>query len=115
MLLAAPLVAEAPVDIHFEESYGGAHPAEFADLLNQVKTLVPSALAYITGQWNLPNQLHYPLAVIITDSPPNLPAGAAAAYVRSVAIEGTLRQTLIVDLTYHLAEPDGKPRQFALP
>src|ERR1035437_4487306 len=95
MLLSAPLAGERPVAVHFEESYAGSHPAEFAQLLDQVKVIVPGALAYIPGQWNLPNTLHYPLIVIITEVPPNLPAGAAAAYVRSVATAGDLRQTLI--------------------
>jgi hypothetical protein len=106
VFLSAPLAGEIHSAVHFEESYNGAHPAEFAQLLEQVKVIVPGALAYITSQWNLPNQLHYPLIVIITERPPNLPAGAAAAYVRSVTTAGgDLRQTLIVDLGYHLLDP----------
>jgi hypothetical protein len=105
LLLCSPLAADTSVPIHFEERYAGPHPAEFAQILDQVKVVVPSALAYITGQWNLPNTLHYPLIVIITDNPPNLPAGAAAAYVRSVVAGDALRQTLIVDLSYHLRYP----------
>jgi len=96
--LCGPLTANESAPIQFQESYTGPHPAEFAELLGQVKSLVPAALAYISAQWNLPNQLHYPLIVIITDHPPNMPAGASAAYVRSVFVDGTLRQTLIVDL-----------------
>src|ERR1035437_5798371 len=95
MLLGSPVSGEGSVAVHFEASYAGQHPAEFAQLLDQVKVIVPGALAYIAGQWNLPNTLHYPLIVIITEVPPNLPAGAAAAYVRSVATAGDLRQTLI--------------------
>ena len=103
--LNRPLAVENSGGIHFEESYSGAHPAEFAALLDEVKVTVPGAISYITGQWNLPNQLHYPLIVIITENPPNLPPRAAAAYVRSVIVGGTLRQTLIVDLGYHLLNP----------
>src|ERR1019366_7837690 len=99
------LAGERAVAVHFEESYAGAHPAEFAQLLDQVKVIVPGALAYITAPWNLPNTLHYPLIVIVTETPPNLPAGAAAAYVRSVTSGDALRQTLIVDLAYHLQYP----------
>ena len=103
--LSVLLAGEGAAAIHFEESYAGSHSAEFAQLLDQVKVIVPGALAYITGQWNLPNTLHYPLIVIVTETPPNLPAGAAAAYVRSVTAGGALRQTLIVDLGYHLLYP----------
>jgi len=105
VVLSAPFAAQASAAIQFEESYAGTHPAEFADVLSQVKIIVPNAVAYITGQWKLPNQLQYPLIVFITDRPPNLPAGVAAAYVRSVMAEGTLRQTLIVDLQSYVNNP----------
>ena len=105
LLLSSPLFADNSGLIHFEESYAGAHPADFAQVLDQVKAIVPSALAYITGQWNLPNNLHYPLIVVITENPPNIPAGASAAYVRSVIVGGILRQTLIVDLRHYLLNP----------
>jgi len=105
LLVAAPLTAETLESIHFSESYAGAHPVEFADLLGKAKMIVPDALAYITGQWNLPNTLHSPLIVIVTDNPPNIPAGASAAYVRSVIVGGTLRQTLILDLLHYRTYP----------
>ncbi len=104
-LWSVPAAADESETIHFVESYGGPHPNEFNDLLDQVKSIVPAALAYISGQWGLPNRLHYPLIVMITDVPPNLPAGAASAYVRSVMVGGTLRQELIVDLTHHMMYP----------
>lgn len=105
ILWSGPLLADDAEQIHFVESYSGAHQNEFNDLLGQVKSIVPAALAYISGQWGLPNRLHYPLIVMITEVPPDLPAGAASAYVRSVMIGGTLRQELIVDLSHHLLYP----------
>ena len=70
------------VEIRFMESYNGPHPQEFADLLAQVKAIVPAALAYITDQWGLPNTLHHPMIVTITDIPSKDPSRVVAAYVR---------------------------------
>ncbi len=103
--LCFPLAADEPVSIQFLESYAGAHPNEFNELLGQVKVIVPSALAYITGQWGLPNQLHYPLLVRIEDVPNHDPGRAMAAYVRSFRSGSELRQQLVVDLTHHLMYP----------
>ena len=104
-LWTRPLAADTGETIQFVESYRGTHPNEFNDLLRQVKSIVPVALVYITGQWGLPNQLHSPMIVMVTEVPPNLPAGVAAAYVRSVMSGGLLRQVLIVDMTHYLQFP----------
>jgi hypothetical protein len=91
--------------IHFLESYAGAHPQEFSDLLAQVKSIVPSALAYITQQWRLPNTLHNPIVVRITDNGSTIPGRPVSAYVRTVRAGDVVRQELVVDLTHHLMYP----------
>jgi hypothetical protein len=101
-----PLWAEQTSPIHFVESYAGPHANEFNDLLSQVKSIVPAALAYITVQWGLPNTLHYPMIVRVIDSPSSLPGRPIAAYVRSFISGGELRQELVVDLQHHLMYPD---------
>jgi len=112
LLCLNPARAEQPADIHFVEGYAGAHPAEFTDLLGQVRSIVPAALAYITRQWDLPNALHHPLVVLITDNPADipkdLPSRPVSAYVRAVASGDALRQELIVDLQHHLLYPGEK-------
>jgi hypothetical protein len=106
IFLSPDVVREARGDdiasIHFEESYRGPHPNEFAELLSQVEAIVPAAVAYITGQWGLPNTLHHPFIVTITDVPSKDPARALAAYVRSTGYGDSLRQALVVDLEHHL-------------
>ncbi len=97
--------ADQTVSIRFQESYAGIHQAEFSDLLSQVKTILPAALAYITGQWGLPNTLHSPLTVTITDVPSANAGRPLAAYVRSVRYGNELRQVLVVDLQHHLLYP----------
>jgi len=106
--LCGPLAAEDLAPIQFVESYAGSHPAEFNDLLGQAKVSVPTALAYITGQWGLPNTLHYPLIVRVIDSPSKIPGRPIAAYVRSVRYGDELRQELVVDLQHHLLYPGEK-------
>jgi hypothetical protein len=96
----------ASVTVRFERNYAGAHPAEFAALLTQAESIVPSALAYITGQWELPNALHHPLIVTITDVPSKNPGRPVSAFVRSVGSGENLRQWLIIDLEHHLLYPD---------
>src|SRR5689334_22938201 len=81
------LVASAEAEttrIPFVESYNGPHPDEFQTLLEEVKPIIPAALAYVTGQWGLPNSLHYPMIVRIVDVPTDDPARPVAAYVRAV-------------------------------
>jgi hypothetical protein len=100
--LCLPLPAE---DIHFVESYAGTHQAEFHDLLEQAKAIVPAALAYITGQWGLPNALHNPMIVMVMDSPTSDPSRPVSAYVRAVWRGPELRQELVIDLPHHLMYP----------
>jgi hypothetical protein len=112
ILAGTPVRADDVADIHFVEGYAGPHRAEFTDLLGQVQAIVPSALAYITGQWNLPNTLHHPLIVLITDNPADIPKDMptrpVSAYVRAVTSGDVLRQELIVDLQHHLMYPGEK-------
>jgi hypothetical protein len=92
--------------IQFAESYAGSHQAEFAELLAQAKIMVPGAVAYITSQWNLPNQLHSPFLVTITDVPSKDQARPLAAYVRAVTYGNELRQVMVIDLQHHLLYPN---------
>jgi hypothetical protein len=92
--------------IQFVESYNGPHPEEFKALLAQVKTIVPTALSYITGRWGLPNTLKNPLVVSVTDAPSNIPGRPVAAYVRSARSGDQLRQVMVVDLAHRLMYPD---------
>ena len=97
--------AETIGSIQFERSYAGPHPEEFAELLSDAKVVVPGALAYITGQWGLPNTLHNPFLVTITDVPSKDQARPMAAYVRSVSYGSEVRQVLVIDLQHHLLYP----------
>ena len=100
-----PLAADEASSIHFVESYAGPHVQEFNDLLNQAKSIVPAALAYITNQWGLPNALHSPMIVRVIDLSSNPSGRPIAAYVRSFKSGGELRQELGVDLQHHLMYP----------
>jgi len=101
----ARLAAEPDARIQFVESYAGSHVSEFNELLGQVKSIVPTALSYITGRWGLPNTLHYPLIVSLIDAPSTIPGRPVAAYVRSARQGDELRQVLVVDLSHHLLYP----------
>lgn len=103
-----PVAADDAVSIQFVEAYAGAHPTEFNDLMGQAKSLVPSALAYITDQWGLPNTLHYPLIVRVVDAGSKIPGRPVAAYVRSYRYGDELRQELDVELEHHLMYPGEK-------
>jgi hypothetical protein len=103
--VCSPLPADEAAPIHYVESYAGPHVNEFNDVLGQVKSIVPAALAYITGQWGLPNTLHYPMIVRVIDAPSNIPGRPVAAYVRSFTTAGDLRQELGVDLQHHILYP----------
>ena len=91
--------------IQFVTSYAGAHPQEFADLLGQVKVTLPAALAFITQQWHLPNTLHYPIIVSITDNASTISGRPVSAFVRTIRNGDILRQTLVIDLTHRLMYP----------
>ena len=67
---------------------------------------VPGALAYITGRWGLPNTLHHPFLVTITDVPSKDQTRAMAAYVRSVSYGNEVRQVLVFDLQHHALYPN---------
>jgi hypothetical protein len=101
-----PCRAETIGSVQFESSYAGAHPEAFAELLDETKVVVPGALAYITGQWNIPNTLHSPLLVRVIDVPTKDQARPMAAYVRSVAYGDQVRQVLVIDLPHHLLYPN---------
>ena len=105
-LSSAPARAEMIGSIQFQESYAGAHPQEFAQLLDQAKIVVPGAVAYITGQWGLPNTLHQPFLVTILDVPSKDPARQMAAYVRAVTSGDELRQVMVMDLEHHMLYPN---------
>jgi hypothetical protein len=105
-LSPAPARGEMIGSIQFQESYAGAHPQEFAQLLDQAKILVPGALAYITGQWGLPNTLRQPFLVTLIDAPSKDPARQMAAYVRAVTSGDALRQVMVIDLEHHLLYPN---------
>jgi hypothetical protein len=96
----------APIAVRFETSYAGSHPAEFADLLSQVQAIVPAAMAYITGQWGLPNTLYHPLIVTISDVSLKTPGRQVSAYVRANGEGDGLRQRLVVDLEHHMLYPN---------
>jgi hypothetical protein len=104
--LTAAVQAETIGPIQFQESYSGPHQAEFADLLSQAKIVVPGAVAYITGQWGLPNTLHYPFLVTISDVPSKDLNRPMAAYVRAVAYGNELRQVMVIDLENHILYPN---------
>jgi hypothetical protein len=101
-----PLQGETIGSIQFEESYAGPHRLEFTDLLAQAKMAVPGAVAFITDQWGLPNTLHYPFLVTITDVPSKDQARPMAAYVRAVTYGNELRQVMVIDLSHHLLYPN---------
>jgi|GEM_PF-2371381 len=96
----------APVQIRFEQSYAGSHPQEFSELLAQMQSMVPTALAYITRQWDLPNALHHPLIVTLIDVQTKSLGRPVAAYVRANGQGDNLRQLLVVDLDHHLLYPN---------
>jgi len=101
-----PAHGETIGSIQFEESYAGPHPKEFAELLAEAKVVVPGAVAYITGQWGLPNTLNQPFLVTITDVPSRDQAHQMAAYVRAVAYGHELRQVMVIDLQHHILSPN---------
>jgi len=101
-----PVRGETIGSIQFGESYAGPHTQEFAELLAEAKVVVPGAVAYITGQWGLPNTLHQPFLVTITDVPTKDQARPMAAYVRSVTSGNELRQVMVIDLAHHLLYPN---------
>lgn len=103
---APTATAETIGSIQFEESYAGPHHVEFADVLSQSKIVVPGAVAYITGQWGLPNTLHYPFLVTISDVPSKDQSRVMAAYVRAVTYGNELRQVMVIDLEHHLLYPN---------
>jgi len=100
---ATPGMADG--SIQFVPAYAGANRQAFDDVMAQAKTIVPGALAYITGQWGLPNTLQAPLIVRIVDKTSNLPGRPVSAYVRSFRTSAGLRQELVIDLSHHMLYP----------
>lgn len=98
--------ATADGGIQFVPAYAGANRQAFEDVMAQAKTIVPGALAYITGQWGLPNTLQAPLIVRIVDQTSNAPGRPVSAYVRSFRTSEGLRQELVIDLSHHLLYPN---------
>jgi hypothetical protein len=90
----------------FVESYAGPHADEFQEVLGEVKSIVPAALAYITHQWGLPDTLRFPLVVRILDTPSKDLNRPISAYVRSIHSGDELRQELVVDLEHHRMYPE---------